>query len=701
MNEHSIPSGGLIYLSTWELARRKTVQDERKQRVLGSCILSKRKAKSVLKHVPVRSLKPLEAFKLSKKKSDAFPFRLLGQYVEALQIDNLIKDEIYEKISARNPDVVSYIKNATDPIWEKALVDKDIVNARMLYQVRSLLKKYPFPGNAEDCRNNATDRFFEAEEMCANTNKRLRHLFCNRDLMSDQEYYVYHEARRIIAQVLGPLDRLMLIKNTKAGPGLINRPGHQKSSETTAFFKYTEELFSTQDARFFTQGMVSLDPHWMDTMRQKVTNKCPLLSSTFEQDKQGLDEFVKLISGNRVTFVPKDATTDRAIAIEPSGNVMLQLGVGSYIKTRLTGWGINLTSQAKNRAFAKQGSYDEDNSYCTIDLRMASDTLSLETVRTLLPSDWFTYMDNIRSSVGTLKTSDGPKEILYEKFSSMGNGFTFELESLIFFALTLASMRFEGFEGNHQNDISVFGDDVICRKQYTASVISSFEFFGFEINRDKSFISGNFRESCGQDYVFGHDVRPFFLKRKVSSLRDIHFVANSMVYKCISQKSDIHWKSYEFLFRMIPRDMLLPGPLEFTMDTSHKLRKELEVLHGMKQKTEINAYSDEVMTSDLESCLKVPLRWAIDNGFYDICPHTFSMRYRRLIVTAVDATNRSEYKSRKEYSYGRYHIFLQGVLKGGIVLRDVTRVKLTKTVVPVWDDLSLSANSYLPSVLLT
>lgn len=228
-----------------------------------------------------------------------------------------------------------------------------------------------------------------------------------------------------------------------------------------------------------------------------------------------------LVRGNRFTTVPKDGKTDRGIAIEPLGNLFCQLGWGRILKQRLSRVGLHTKhfggyfqleedtparryndGQAIHRELARVGS--RDDSWATIDLSDASDTVSLELVRWLLPPDWFRVLSACRSPA-TL--ADG-KWIRLEKFSSMGNGFTFELETLVFCALSCAVAGLKPGV-----DCFVYGDDIIVPKRSAADVLAILSLSGFIPNEDKSHISGRFRESCGGDYFDGVDVRPVFIKK--------------------------------------------------------------------------------------------------------------------------------------------------------------------------------------------
>jgi hypothetical protein len=133
-------------------------------------------------------------------------------------------------------------------------------------------------------------------------------------------------------------------------------------------------------------------------------------------------------------------------------------------------------------------------------------------VRILLPARWYEELNALRSP-STLV--DGHWHVL-EKFSSMGNGYTFELETLIFSALISASLEECGRSGRLGEDFFVFGDDLIIPDDTSRAVVAMLNYCGFSLNQEKSF-SGpvGFRESCGGDFFEGADVRPFYLKEHI------------------------------------------------------------------------------------------------------------------------------------------------------------------------------------------
>jgi hypothetical protein len=242
--------------------------------------------------------------------------------------------------------------------------------------------------------------------------------------------------------------------------------------------------------------------------------------------------YVKIVPGNRVVTVPKNYKTDRTIAIEPDMNIYVQLGIGAMIRRRLKTFGVDLNDQSVNQRLALEGSFR--GQLATIDMSMASDTICRVLVEKLLPSEWCDALGQCRSPYGVLP--DG-KKIFYQKYSSMGNGFTFELESLIFWALARAVVdsKVECMHGI----VSVYGDDVILPCAAAADFMAALKSFGFKPNDKKSHVEGLFRESCGKHYLMGYDVTPFYVKRAPETLVDL-FKIHNQIWRYID-------RSYEWM----------------------------------------------------------------------------------------------------------------------------------------------------------
>jgi hypothetical protein len=110
----------------------------------------------------------------------------------------------------------------------------------------------------------------------------------------------------------------------------------------------------------------------------------------------------------------------------------------------------------------------------------------------------------------------------------MGNGYTFELESLIFWAICQQVCC----PNINEREISVcvYGDDLIVPSIHYEALVERLAQAGFTPNMKKSFSSGPYRESCGKHYYLGADITPFYVRRPVQEL-DRLFLAHNNVYR--------------------------------------------------------------------------------------------------------------------------------------------------------------------------
>jgi len=213
------------------------------------------------------------------------------------------------------------------------------------------------------------------------------------------------------------------------------------------------------------------------------------------------------VHNGRLQFVPKDARKYRAIVVEPVLNSLLQQGIGKTIRRRLKRVGVDLNQQDRNRYLAWLGS--KTNHLATVDFSSASDTISTQVVAFLLPESWWVLMDLARTDT----VDYNGLSIKLEKFSTMGNSFTFELESLIFYSLAWSCLRHLWLP---TTELSIYGDDLIIPSEAYSLVEAVFSYCGFTVNSAKSFVRGPFRESCGADFYLGTDIRPYYQKSYVT-----------------------------------------------------------------------------------------------------------------------------------------------------------------------------------------
>lgn len=372
---------------------------------------------------------------------------------------------------------------------------------RDAYQATLFLSKSSFLDLPFDRKARAISKFREFETHCGTVNNRFR------SLHSDSSYSgpnvpLLSAMIRKIDSILTPFTADEFVDSANWGPGVTTT---LRGSETSAFNKFREE-------RGITRDLYRLVRPWFSEAYPLWT-----LDATGGSPLDSLESFEL---GNRVVTVPKNSKTDRVIAIEPGINLWFQKSIGSMIRRRLLKAGVNLNSQTRNQLLAQEGSCD--SSLATVDFSSASDSIAKWLVRVVIrDTRWLTALESTRSRYGEL---DG-KVFKWNKFSSMGNGFTFELESLIFFAAAYAVCEYLDLP---VDKISVFGDDVIVPSAAYDLFQNFSEFLGFKVNRSKSFSVGLFRESCGSHYYEGRDCKPIYLKDRVTTVISLYKLANAV-----------------------------------------------------------------------------------------------------------------------------------------------------------------------------
>jgi len=239
------------------------------------------------------------------------------------------------------------------------------------------------------------------------------------------------------------------------------------------------------------------------------------------------------VEGSRTSTVAKNETTSRLIGMEPSINLWFQLAIGKYLELCLASAGLNIKNQqTKNILMAQQGSLEinqGDENLCTIDLQSASDSISIDLVKKVFPREWVDLFLNTRSSHTLLPGSDSYIEL--PMISTMGNGFTFPLLTLVCSAIVFAAqcefhnmnIRYLDWKVN-----AIYGDDVIIKKKYFDLTCDVFHRAGFIVNHNKSYSIGLFRESCGGDFFNGVLITPVYVK-DLKTQEDILIALNQVL----------------------------------------------------------------------------------------------------------------------------------------------------------------------------
>lgn len=367
------------------------------------------------------------------------------------------------------------------------------------YMIYNLLRKFLHEdeSTATERSEAAIDKFIETDASLAYWNEVLD--WSNPDLYEDPEFIaIMRSARNKVAKILGPCPGLSELADHAGFSG--GATSSTPRVEGDPRFKYSYECVD-------------------------VTYGCHQIAYYMQSETPIWNKRFSLVPGNRITTVPKDAEIDRPIACEPLYNMWLQKSVGRIIRHRLKSVGINLRYQQQvNQEQAREGSITGE--LATIDLSAASDSISLGICRLLLPRQWYLLLCALRSDKGVLPNGD---TIVYSKMSSMGNGFTFELETLLFYSMAQASEETASYKaGKTARQCTVYGDDIIISTHAVDSLVNVLSKTGFKTNKDKSFWSGPFRESCGKHYFNGTDVTPFFVRMLPSHYSELFVTINNL-----------------------------------------------------------------------------------------------------------------------------------------------------------------------------
>jgi len=385
----------------------------------------------------------------------------------------------------------------------------------------AVLKKYPFKDSPWDRETVALTAFQAAEASCSRYNTRLWRRLYDCDGRPSQALQLMQE---FCLDVLGPCVDFERLTRMRHGPGATTGTS---SARASSYYKYSSVPYHVTARAFqYAKQMIMQDLRWYGALESWYREKYGF--QPWQILDQGLfwSRVLKVVKYNRVTFVPKTVKTDRPIAIEPTLNVMLQLGVDGHVRRRLKRWGIDIDDQTKNIRLAREGSLNKTEwSPVTIDLQSASDTVSLRLVKMLLPPDWFEFLCAIRSPHGELPRG---ARLRYSKLSSMGNGATFAIETLVFASVCYAASVMQ--LGRYDREaIAVYGDDIVVPRLLSNWVVALLEASGFTVNSQKSFVNLNgVRESCGSDWVEGTNVRPVYLKECPETVGGLLVQRNSL-----------------------------------------------------------------------------------------------------------------------------------------------------------------------------
>jgi hypothetical protein len=424
---------------------------------------------------------------------------------------------------------------------------------RLVHQLAAVIRKYPYPKGSVACdpKGKALKLFLTSEHRCSLVNRR----FSLYEKCRSPHEKALVMARSWISHTLGDLRLPEIWDGCSFGPGAsVGVAGNA----TNMARKLLSNVWTVTPGAYYYARSALIG----DFLAMELLNTAPgrqQFSLDHELFNQKFKDKTSLIDYNKLTFVPKTAKIDRTIAVEPLLNGFVQKGVDLFMRKRLKRVGIDLNDQTRNQILARKGSErGESDPYVTIDLSSASDSISIGLCRYMLPPEWFDFLSQIRSRCYMLNGNIS----VYHKFTTMGNGFCFPLETLLFASICHTAYS----EKSLKDDFSVYGDDIIVRQSVATRVLDLLRICGFQVNSNKTCLFGPFRESCGADWFEGEDVRPLNLDYAFDSLQNIIKFCNLARSK--GTWEGIFYQSLQYLESLIPSELFFCRPFTGQVDTA-------------------------------------------------------------------------------------------------------------------------------------
>jgi hypothetical protein len=388
--------------------------------------------------------------------------------------------------------------------------DMDRRSAEALWLRNSFLKKF------EDAKNSDADD--KALGLFVRSNERCKSFALNPSRLFQEE--LIEGVKNLFDSYFHDGPNLAFDLSNISG-GFMTGPGASQGSYTDHFY-----------TKLFDSNLTSTSERLYRDYRCAIVEWATWNSAEIARETHRSHAIVE---GNRLSFVPKTTEISRTICTEPNLNMLFQKGIGSFLEEQLARrWKLHMSDQQLiNRRMARLGSID--GSYGTIDLSSASDSVSLNLLRDILPPFVMRWLEHTRSPSVTLP---GGKKVQLHMVSSMGNAFTFPLQTILFASIVVTSYDLLGIplikrstikgRTSKSMNFGVFGDDIIVTRESYNFIVQALELFGFEVNTAKSFNTGHFRESCGGDYFRGDDIRGVYLKH-LSTSADVYSIINRLV----------------------------------------------------------------------------------------------------------------------------------------------------------------------------
>lgn len=336
---------------------------------------------------------------------------------------------------------------------------------------------------------------------------------------------------------------------------------------------------------------------------------------------------------SKLIVVPKTQKAPRLIASEPTCHQWIQQALRSFLVEKIEKSILGNSVRFNDQTFSQKGALAASarGHGCTIDLSSASDRLSCWTVERFF-----------RSNLGLLRAFHAcrtrwvlnsidkklPKYLVLRKFAPMGSALTFPVQSMVYAItsiactmfvrhgkklLSMSTRQFRLCAERCARSTIVFGDDIIVPEGSYSLVYEVLSYLGLKVNVDKTFVGGNFYESCGVDAYKGVNVTPtYFLELPVES-------KPSTIASAIDGSNNFHkgglWHTAAWLASTLPERVLRTLPIVSVVDGPVGLSSYCGLsLSHLKEKWNENLQQYEYLCAVLKNSAK---RYQAD-GIYSL-----------------------------------------------------------------------------------
>lgn len=278
----------------------------------------------------------------------------------------------------------------------------------------------------------------------------------------------------------------------------------------------------------------------------------------------GNDYAIRDFEEARITLVPKDYKGPRGVFVSSKEAMFCQLGQLDALNEAFERSWVSACytpkSQRPSQLAVATGTLPGAGACVTLDLSDASDRVPLSLAAFLFHRADYVALARTRPTY--LWYPSGARKRM-AMFAPMGDGKTFAVLSLVCACITVATiLHEEGLRpGMHISDkeirraarkCRIYGDDIIVVKKHASAVVRNLEAHNLKVNHAKSFLHGNFRESCGVEYFRGLDVTPLRVPRGLN-LEDR---SHENIVKLVAWYNRIATRSWGFSVRRLTYEVL-------------------------------------------------------------------------------------------------------------------------------------------------